>query len=104
LRRQRTLLRLRLSTNTVSKNEFLFSDGFIEKMSSTMIDFLEMEVADLKSQLAWYREENKKLRTEVQRKNAEMTSLELRSAEIIKNAHTLRTEVRDAFIRNDKLW
>ena len=73
-------------------------------MSSTMIEFLEMEVVDLKSQLAWYHEENKKLRAEVQRKNAEMTSLELRSAEIIKNVYALRTEVRDAFIRNDKLW
>jgi len=73
-------------------------------MSSTKIDFLEMQVADLKSQLAWYHEQNKKLTAEVQRKNAEMTSLELRSAEIIKNVHTLRTEVRDVFIRNDKLW
>jgi uncharacterized coiled-coil DUF342 family protein len=68
------------------------------------VEFLEREIVDLQSQIAYYVEQTRKLTAEVQRKNAEMTSLELRSAEIIKNVHALRTEVRDVFIRNDKLW
>jgi predicted RNase H-like nuclease (RuvC/YqgF family) len=73
-------------------------------MSSVKIEFLEMKIADLESQLAWYEEQNKKLRAEVQRKNAEMTSLELRSAEIIKNSYDLRIKLRNVFIENDKQW
>lgn len=73
-------------------------------MSDTKISFLEMQIADLESQIAWYEQQNKKLTAEVQRKNAEMTSLELRSAEIIKNVYNLRTKLRNAFVENDKLW
>lgn len=68
------------------------------------VEFLEREIVDLQSQLAWYIQQNDKLNKQLSDKDAELKTLQRRSAEIVKNVYTLRTQVRDAFIENDKLW
>jgi regulator of replication initiation timing len=68
------------------------------------IDFLEIELSDLKTQLGWYIQENDRLKKQLQQKDEELKTLQVRSAKIIKNVYLLRTEVRDAFIKNDVLW
>ena len=63
-------------------------------------DFIKLENADLKSQIAYYKQQNEKLTKELSEKHEQVKLHKEKVDDLIQNIYNIRSKLRDVMLDN----